>query len=376
MKNLGLYIHIPFCEHKCIYCNFYSVITKSKLKAYCSALQNEIEYYAGYYSNDYQVGSIFIGGGTPSIVAPAYMDTLLKDIRRLFNVTNDVEITIEANPGTLAAEKLSELKNIGINRLSIGVQSFNDDELRTLTRIHDRRLAEDSVIDAYKAGFENINIDLIFNIPGQIDVSWRSTLDKAVNLPVTHISAYSLTVEPGTILYKRVQSGLINLPAGDTDADLYTTGIEFFEDHGFMQYEVSNYAKPGYECRHNLTYWNYSDYLGLGTSSHSFINGRRSWNYSSLTYYLKAVEEKGSAVCGSEVITGRTKMNEVVMLSLRTGGLDKAAFMDEFGTQWFDRNEALLDLLKKRGHIIESKEKIKLTRSGYALSDEIIGRLT
>jgi oxygen-independent coproporphyrinogen-3 oxidase len=286
-------------------------------------------------------------------------------------VDSNAEVTLETNPGTLYKEKLKNFKEIGINRLSIGIQSFNNDELKFLTRIHDAETAIKTVSDAKEAGFRNVSIDLIFNLPGQTKDKWITNLDKAVNLPVQHISAYSLLLERGTILNKMVLDGKVELQDEDHDADLYETTIDYLTQNGFHQYEVSNFSKAGFNSLHNSSYWNYKEYLGFGTSAHSFVDGKRWWNYSSLRKYLVEMKNR-NAIAGSEKLTKAQMHDEYVMLALRGEGIDLEDYNYRFNNGWIKENYSYFQKLKY-GKLINMKEnKINLTRNGYILCDEIL----
>ncbi|MDX1701254.1 MAG: radical SAM family heme chaperone HemW, partial [Melioribacteraceae bacterium] len=278
--NTAIYIHIPFCDHKCIYCDFYSLISYENTELYFECLKKEIMHYAEKHSDGRVIDTIFFGGGTPSFVDPKYIDELIKCIDHHFSLSKNAEITLETNPGTVSKDKLQKFKDAGINRLSIGIQSFDDEELKFLTRIHDEKTAIDTVLNAANAGYENISVDLIFSLPNQSCDTWSDNLKKAIELPIKHISAYSLILEKGTILNKMVIDGKIKMTSENHDAELYKYTMEFLGENGFEQYEVSNFSRPTYECVHNLYYWEYKDYLSFGTSAHSFINGKRWWNYS------------------------------------------------------------------------------------------------
>jgi len=375
MKETAIYIHIPFCDHKCIYCDFYSITPLTKTLDYFECLKKEIEFYALKESEGREIISIYFGGGTPSLMHPGYIQGLIETIKRNFNVRPEAEISLETNPGTVDKSKLADFRRAGVNRLSIGVQSFNNSELKFLTRIHNAALAEGTVYYALDSGIENVNIDLIFNLPDQSDEIWRSNLEKAISLPVKHISAYSLILEPGTILNKMVIDGKAKIQNNSFDAGLYEYAINFLEKHGFSQYEVSNFAKEGFECVHNNAYWKYKDYLSFGASAHSFIGNKRWWNYSGLSFYLKSVIEKGNAEAGAEYLNGEQMLQEYVMLALRSGGIELNEFYSLFGKKWIEENRKELSLLNENGLIIYSSEKIKLTKKGYLLCDEILSRL-
>ncbi len=375
MKETACYIHIPFCDHKCIYCDFYSIIKYDDQEKYLTTLKKEIKFFADLYRKDRVITTLFFGGGTPSFMNPEYISEIITEIKDRFIITDYPEVTLETNPGTVDKKKLEEFKKIGINRLSVGIQSFNNNELKFLTRIHDRETAVKTIEDAHIAGFDNISIDLIFNLPNQSRENWLSNLKQAVQLPVSHISAYSLILEKGTILNKLVLQGKVKLQDNDYDAELYEATIDFLISNNFQQYEVSNFAKPGYECKHNNAYWQYKDYIGFGTSAHSFINGKRWWNYSSLSFYNNAVNSNGNAIINEEKISGELALNEFVMLALRSSGLDLALIKNNFGNDWINRNKNLLTSLVKKGYLKREKDFIKFTKFGYSLCDEIILKL-
>ncbi len=375
MKETAIYIHIPFCDHKCIYCDFYSIISYENVGNYLRILKKEIKYYADLFSNDRIITSVYFGGGTPSFMEPGYIGEIISSIGKYFNLSNNAEATLETNPGTVDRKKIKEFADAGVNRYSIGVQSFHDDELKFLTRIHDSATAVQTLYDTFNAGIENISIDLIFNLPGQTKQKWEANLRKALELPLSHISAYSLILERGTILNKMVLDKKVKIQDADYDAELYETTIDILTNNGFIQYEVSNFAKPNFECEHNNAYWHYKDYLGFGTSAHSFVDGRRWWNYSSLKFYLGAINLKGHAVVSEEELSESQMLEEYVMLTLRSSGLDLIEFKRKFGSEWIDRNRGTINLLNREGYLITNDNFIKFTKRGYALCDEILTKL-
>ena len=375
MFKTACYIHIPFCDHKCIYCDFYSIITSDNIQSFLKCLKKEISYYAEKHSEDRELISIFFGGGTPSLMKPDYISEILENIKKNFRVNNDAEITLETNPGTVSIEKLKMFRDAGINRVSIGIQSFDNNDLKFLTRIHNSETAIRTVNEAAEVGFENISLDLIFNLPGQAKRKWIKNLEQAVHLPVKHISAYSLILERGTILNKMVIDGKVKIADEDFDAELYQTTIDLITSNGFYQYEVSNFAKPGFECIHINAYWHYTDYFGFGTSAHSFIAGKRWWNYSSLKMYIDKIEQSGNAVAGSEIITPEKAINEYIMLELRSSGLNIKMFENRFGNEgrdWLKKKYPYFELLKEQNFVLIDDGLIKLTPRGYAVCDEIL----
>jgi len=372
LKESALYIHIPFCDHKCIYCDFYSITTLDNIQSFLSAIKNEISYYSKLYSSNRKFTSIFFGGGTPSLMEPEYLEQIILHLKNNFDVDENVEVTMETNPGTVEKEKLKAFRQIGINRISVGIQSFDDDDLKFLTRIHNKQTAIQTIYNAAEIGFENLSLDLIFNLPNQTKDKWLVNLREAVKLPVKHLSAYSLILEQGTILNKMVLDGKVKMQDEDYDADLFETTIEFLNSNGFIQYEVSNFAKPGYECVHNNAYWKYKDYLGFGPSAHSFANGKRWWNFTSLKKYILEIEQNNYAMMNSELLSDEQTHEEYVMLALRSSGIDLNEYKKKFGESWINKNYTYLKELSITGNILIDDKNIKLTPKGYAVCDEIL----
>jgi len=371
LKDLSIYIHIPFCDHKCIYCDFYSIIRDDDKDKFISSLKKEIQHYSPRYGGS-EIKSIFFGGGTPSMLSPLQIGEIIDSIKNNYNCSPDIEITVETNPGTVDSEKLNGFKSFGVNRLSVGVQTFDNEELKFLTRIHDAQTARSTVRAAFEAGIENVSLDLIFNLPGQTSEKWLVNLHEAVELPIKHISAYSLILERGTILNKMVLDKKVKLKDSDYDADLYETTIEFLTSKGFCQYEVSSFSLRGYECVHNLAYWRYQNYLGFGPSAHSFYDNKRWWNYSPLNYYLRNIAEYGSAVRSEEYLTYVEQLEEYVMLALRSNGLDLGDLHNKFGLNWYYSNEVMIYSFLKDGYLVKSDNFLKFTNKGYSLCDEIL----
>lgn len=374
MKETAIYIHIPFCDHKCIYCDFYSIITHDSVGQYLSALKKEIECYSQKMSGGRKIISIYFGGGTPSLMHPEYIGEIISHVKSMFEVNTEAEITLETNPGTVDIQKLAGFKQNGINRISIGIQSFDATDLKFLTRIHNAEIAIQTVYSAQQIGFENISVDLIFNLPGQSREKWLHNLEQAVRLPIKHISAYSLILEPGTILNKMVLDCKVKMQDSDHDADLYEFTIDFLINHNFVQYEVSNFARPGFECIHNNAYWWYKDYLGFGTSAHSFADRRRWWNYSSTKFYIDAITKYGNACIGEELLSSDQILEEYVMLAFRSKGLDTRKLKIRFGDSWLIRNKELIEELIDKKFIIADNDLLYLSPNGYALCDEIISK--
>lgn len=375
MKEIAIYVHIPFCDHKCIYCDFYSIIKTDSKEKYRVALIDEIKHYAKLYAPDRTITSLFFGGGTPSYMEPEYINSIISAISKYFNLNKNAEITFETNPGTVSKEKLREFLSIGINRFSVGIQSFDDAELKFLTRIHNSSAAIKTVEDIYSAGCENISIDLIFNLPNQTKKTWLQNLTTAVSLPVKHVSAYSLILEKGTILNKMVLDKKVEIQGEDFDADLYEETIDFLTDAGFYQYEVSNFTKPGFECKHNKVYWTHNEYLGFGTSAHSFIGNKRWWNYSSLSMYNDSIVKSGNAIRNSEILSEEELFEEFLMLGLRGSGLDLNIVRNTYSKDFFNENISYIRNLIKEGYLEDNNSILQMTKKGYLICDEIVANL-
>lgn len=374
MKNTAVYIHIPFCDHKCIYCDFYSLVSYDNIAEYLQYLTQEIVNSSKLYSEDRIIDTIFFGGGTPSFMTPKYIGKIINTIAQNFRLNNNIEITLETNPGTVTKNSLNDFRKNGINRISIGIQTFNEEELKFLTRIHDKKTAIDTVNNAVDSGFENISIDLIFSLPNQTKETWKNNLEIAVALPIKHISTYSLILERGTILNKMVLDGKVKMNSENYDAELYEYTMNFLEKNYFNQYEISNFAKYGYECKHNLYYWQYKDYLSFGTASHSFANGKRWWNYSSLKKYIAEVKKSGAAVRGEEILTENQMVDEIVMLGLRSNGLNLDE-LKKYSSNWYFEKKNIINSFINESYLEEKNGILRCTKKGYMICDELINKL-
>ncbi len=370
----GIYLHIPFCERKCIYCDFYSLENLNLLDEFVAYLLKEFDIFKSEsdFVGDSRFDTIYFGGGTPSLLKPSHIEKILNELNKKFKISSNPEITVETNPGTVDKRKLSELREIGVNRISFGVQSFFDDDLKFLGRIHNAEDAINCVKLAFEAGFNNVNIDLIFGLPGQSEERWRENLNKAIELNVPHISAYNLIVEKGTPLYELVKNGEVALPSVDEQAQLYEICIDVLEDAGYNHYEVSNFAKKGFECRHNLKYWRYENYLGFGPSAHSFWEDKRWWNVANLNKYLNAINLGKLPIANFEILSEDKKIEEFIYLGLRSTGIEFNKFRDKFGFDFLD-GEIMDELkeLEKHGFVKLDEFSVKLTRKGFLLCDEI-----
>ena len=378
MPTAALYIHIPFCEKRCVYCDFYTVAgVSSRIPDYVAALKKEIvRRAADSFWPRQRFATIFFGGGTPSLLSPQQIAEILDAVFASFQFEKHPEITIEANPGTLTSEQLARYRSAGVNRLSLGVQSLHAEELERLDRIHSPQQAIDAVLMARHAGFDNINMDFIFALPQQTIPRWRESLERAVELQPAHLSAYNLTIEHGTPLDAKIRKGEVQPLSEEEEREFYQFTMDFLERHGYRQYEVSNFAKPNFEARHNIKYWDGSVYLGLGASAHSFDGKRRFWNVANLRKYLEALAAARLPEDSAEQLTKSQRMFETAFLGLRQrGGVDLAAFAKKF-RQSFDEtfNGAVPDM-EKGGLLVRCEERLQLTREGLFLCDAICARL-
>ena len=368
MNPLAIYIHVPFCKQKCAYCDFASYAgCEGQMDNYFNALGGEINAWADEL-RAYQARSIFFGGGTPSLAPAEKIAGLLGKLRGCVEFAQDAEITLEANPGTLTMEKLRIYRDAGVNRISIGVQSFDAGLLRNLGRIHDPSAAKEAVFMAREAGFENISIDLMYALPGQDMETWLETLRAAVALPLAHISAYSLIVEEGTPMHRRVQAGQALIPDDDTVNEMQRMAVHFLEKQGFARYEISNYARPGFESRHNMTYWQGGQYLGLGSAAHSLMHNSRFSNPPELERYLAG--ERMLDVC---LRSRQDRQEEAIMLSTRTlQGLDLSRWQREFGEDFLQTRAAAIQKLTAYGLIEIEANHLRLNTMGLELQDSVV----
>jgi len=367
----GLYLHIPFCDTKCIYCDFYSITNHSRKGEFIASLIREIEVQSELVK-DKSFDTIFFGGGTPSLLTHDNFQLIFDTLHQHYNISPQSEITIEANPGTLDRNKLNEFKRLPINRISFGVQSFIDSELKFLTRIHSAEHAIESIKSAQDAGFENINLDLIFALPHQTLENWNYNLEKAVSLGTKHISAYSLIFEEGIFLNMLLHKNRVRKADEDLERDMYEFTMAFLPQHGFNQYEISNYAKDGFECRHNLKYWEYYDYISFGPSASSFVNGKRWTNVRDINKYIELINRNQRAADFSEDIDKNTSITEYIFLGLRSKGIDTREFKLKFNENFEEKYKDAIEVLLKSDFATLNNSNLKMTRKGYALCDEIV----
>jgi len=370
MNELGIYIHIPFCIKKCDYCDFVSVKPNDSLiEAYISSLIKEIEIYSKLI-NKFNIDSIFIGGGTPSSIDTEYIGKIFEKLYSSFNIASNPEITIEVNPGTVENKKLKAYKQYGINRISLGAQSLNDKILLNIGRIHNELDILNTIESIKMEGFKNINSDLMIGLPEQTLDDVMSSLEKIIQLNLTHISLYSLIIEKGTKLYELEKNGKLLLPNEDEERLMYHQAKKILEKSGYIQYEISNFAKPGFECKHNLKYWTLQPFVGIGLNSHSNIWNYRFWNYSNFKDYDYYIKKGKLPIENREFINTNSKITEFMILGIRlNSGINKEKFKRLFGT---DMDYYYKDAIQKNindGLIYDDGQCIKLTNKGLDLSN-------
>lgn len=371
---LGLYLHIPFCRSKCDYCDFYSLAGKEdRMDDYQKALLRHIVE-SGAVARSYALNSIYIGGGTPTWYGEKRLVELLRTVKRRFCLSKDVEITLEANPDSVDVKMLRHLRRVGVNRISMGMQSGSDQELCAIHRPHTYQQVVDAVAAVRQAKIHNLNLDLIYGLPGQTQESWEETVEKALDLAPEHLSCYGLMVEEGTPLAQRVARGE-KLPDEDQQAALYLWTVERLSKAGYEQYEISNFAKSGRQSRHNMKYWMGHPYMGLGAAAHSDFGGRRYSFVSDLDAYIQGMLQGGEVVEESEEITRRERGSEYLMLRLRTvHGIEEWEYRREYMMN-FEPLAAKLAEYEQRGWARRRGRRWQFTPEGFLLSNQLIGQL-
>ncbi len=373
MKELGIYIHIPFCVKKCNYCDFLSFSSDERTReAYVETLVKEMRLEAQRYGS-YQVQTVFFGGGTPSLLTVEQLEHLMRELRQQFSFCKEAEISMEVNPGTVTPESLAGYYRAGINRLSIGLQSANDEEMRLLGRIHNYPMFLECYEAAVAAGFENINVDVMSALPGQTCASYRETLEKVLSLkPVPkHISAYSLIIEEETPFYDAVKQGRLQLPEEDAEREMYDLTATLLREAGFHRYEISNYAREGYECRHNKSYWTRKNYLGLGLGAASLMDNVRFGNERDMQAYRARIDA-GKAREEETALTVQEQMEETMFLGLRLmEGVSKTEFEKTFGVPMESMYKSVLEKHIQNGLLLGG-ERIRLTNRGIDLSNQVM----
>jgi len=370
--SLGIYIHIPFCRSKCSYCHFVSVpFHEETSERYRKCILLEIQSVSSRFEAE-AVNSVYFGGGTPSIVPAEHIADILEACKRQFRVAEDCEISLEANPGAIPPEKMDALRLAGINRISLGAQSFVDEELSSIGRIHSSGMILQSVNQLRENGFENLNLDLLLGIPGQTKESWQYSLQKTAALSVPHISVYMLDLDEPCKLCDLVADGLVQLPEEDLISELYLETIHFLSVCGYEHYEISNFTKPGYSCRHNLKYWKREPVCGLGLGSHSFDRHSRYANRQDLNGYFRSIEDGRSPVCQWHPISESQALEETLFLGLRlTRGVDWRQLQFLYGADKLVGYEAPLREFSVKGWVEWKDSAVRLTPAGMLFSNEI-----
>ncbi|MGE5751368.1 MAG: radical SAM family heme chaperone HemW [Nitrospirota bacterium] len=373
---LSLYLHIPFCVRKCSYCGFYSThYTPQQAFAYVSALQIEAARYKDNFSKAV-FDSVYIGGGTPTVLSLEQWASIFKIIHENFRLSGNVEFTVEANPNTIAIDSITFLRAHGVNRLSIGVQSFSDRVLKTLGRVHTAAQAEEAFKTARNAGFQNIGIDLIYGIPGQSQHDWASSVQRALTLEPEHISSYCLSLDEGSQFMREAEAGRLVLPDDDVTARMYEFALRALTGAGYRHYEISNFSLSGYECLHNMNYWERGEYLGLGPGAWSFISGKRYHSVADIHEYTRRLTAGLSIVEDVETVKNGRAAEETIMLGLRTDkGIDLRKYEQEFGPEKSRYLEACIATLRDSGLVRVRDGRLMLTERGFLLSDEALTRL-
>lgn len=370
MKDLSIYIHIPFCISKCYYCDFISFPgLDTKVDMYIGYLIREMDLYKELLK-EYQIKTIFIGGGTPSCIEGQYIARILNHIYKIFNKEKIEEITIEANPGTLNKEKLRIYKELGINRISLGVQSLNDQLLKSIGRIHTSTDFYRSYELIRNLGFKNVNVDLIFGLPNQTIGDCQETLEKMVKLQVEHISYYSLILEENTLMNKWYNEGKIKLPNEELERKMYHDGIKYLKENRYKHYEISNFAREGLECKHNLTYWQIAPYIGFGIAAHSNLNQKRFWNFSNFNDYYNSLDNKRFPIEGEENIDKKMEIAEYLIMGLRlVEGINRDEFANRFNLKVENIYGDVLKKYEKQGLLNIEDKWINFTSKGLDLSN-------
>ena len=370
-QTAGLYIHIPFCSVKCMYCDFYSITDRNNdIPIFIDSLIKEIELSKNHAKDNWRFDTIFIGGGTPSLLEPKWIEVILNTLTKTFDTSSVKEITMETNPGEAPLERLKGYKELGVNRLSIGFQSFDSRILKFLDRLHSPEDSIKTFKNARLAGFNNINADLIFNIPGQSLERWTKDIEHLISLDLEHISTYSLTVEKGTPLNSEVKKGNIIMPDEDIDIAMYQSGLNKLISNNYIQYEISNFSKKNKECLHNLHYWNLDPYLSFGPSAHSYNKTKRWWNIKTLDRYLTKIAQNTLPISDEETLTIKEHYNELLFNGLRLNdGIELKRLEDLFPNKYF--SNYLEQYLNKYHYLIKESKKLKLNKDGRLFADSI-----
>ena len=371
LTMFGLYIHLPFCQKKCAYCSFNSIVYNPDLaRKYLAALELEIRRYEQPLP---PLTSIYFGGGTPSIFSPPEIETILSQCLKRFTLAGQPEISLEANPNTVNLENLKAYRKLGINRLSLGAQSLDSTHLATLGRLHTAGQVRIAAEQARQAGFDNLSLDMIFGIPGQTAAGFRRELEQLIGLSPQHISLYNLTLEEGTVLYEQVRQGKLPRPQEETEARMYRLATDLLAEAGFGHYEISNFARPTRQCRHNLNYWLSGEYLGLGAGACSYLSGKRWTNNPDIREYISALENGGSPVTEMEEITDPIAVREWLMLRLRMlSGLEDGDFRQRFGRSLAEIFGPRIKRLAEQNLVLWDGQRLKINPEKLFISNEVL----
>ncbi|HEL0143842.1 TPA: oxygen-independent coproporphyrinogen III oxidase [Streptococcus equi subsp. zooepidemicus] len=366
-KPTSAYVHIPFCTQICYYCDFSKVFIKNQpVDAYLEALIKEFE--------SYQISSLktlYIGGGTPTAITAKQLDYLLSHLQQHLQLDQLEEFTIEANPGDLTEDKIAVLRQSAVNRISLGVQTFNDKQLKQIGRSHTEAQIYTTIASLKEAGFQNMSIDLIYALPGQTIQQVKENVAKALALDIPHLSLYSLILEHHTVFMNKMRRGKLQLPTEDLEAEMFEYIISEMEANGFEHYEISNFTKPGFESRHNLMYWNNDEYFGCGAGASGYLNGIRYRNRVPIQHYLKAVAD-GNARLSEEVLTKEEMMEEELFLGLRKkSGVSVSRFQEKFGLSFESRYGSVVRELQAQGLLVKDKDFVRMTKKGLFLGDSV-----
>ncbi|MBC1515069.1 radical SAM family heme chaperone HemW [Listeria immobilis] len=371
-SSSAIYIHIPFCEHICYYCDFNKVFLEGQpVDEYVNLLIKEMKLTANKTGVE-PVDTVFVGGGTPTTLNESQIAKLCTAVQEIFSLKEGAEFSFEANPGDLSISKLQTMKDYGVNRISMGVQSFNNELLKKIGRIHTVKDVYQSVENMRTVGFENVSIDLIFSLPGQTEADFKDTLNQALVLDLPHYSAYSLIIEPKTIFYNLMQKGKLFLPGQDAEANMYDLLLNEMEKHGRKQYEISNFAKEGFQSKHNITYWSNEHYYGFGAGAHGYIGNTRYNNFGPIKKYMEPLQENKLPIFQQKELTLKEKMEEEMFLGLRkVRGVDKMAFYQKFGQDLETIFPKAIQKTMEKGWLENNRENVALTRNGRFLGNNV-----
>lgn len=369
----SIYLHVPFCEQICHYCDFNKFFLKNQpIDEYLALCEKEMKLTQEKFPSQEEIQTIYVGGGTPTSLSTEQLKRLLLSIKEHYPLADTLEWTVEVNPGSADEEKLAMLKEVGVNRLSIGAQTFDTGLLQAINRDHKTGDIERTVHMSHDAGIHNLSLDLMFGLPNQTMDQWKATLKGACDLPIQHISAYSLKVEAKTVFYQMLRKGKLPLPPQELEADMYENLREFLQKNDFQQYEISNFAKSGLKSEHNLTYWNNNEYYGIGAGAHSYVNGVRRANNGPLPKYMKALHANLLPYLEEHKVPLKEKMEEQMFMGLRKlEGISRETFYDRFSSEVHEVFPDVIDTLKAKSLLEEKNQYIRLTDKGLLLGNVV-----